>query len=39
MKKNFFVARAIRIFFTGQIVKLSTLLWLKYKKIEYINLC
>ena len=39
MKKIFFVTRAMRIFFTRQIVKLSTLLWVKCTKIKYINLC
>ena len=39
MKKIFFVRRAIKIFFTGQIVKLSALLCIKCKKNKYINLC
>ena len=34
MKKIFFVRRAIKIFFTGQIVKLSALLYKKYKKLN-----
>ena len=34
MKKNFFVRRAIRIFFNRQIVKLSALLYKKYKKLN-----
>ena len=34
MKKKFFVMKMFRIFFTGQIVKLSTLLYKKYKKLN-----
>ena len=38
MKKRFFVRRAFRIFFTRQIVKLSTLLYKKYKKYKKLNI-